>query len=383
MRIFIASEFRCTVYNGEYYLAPKAYNIYKRYADNFGDIVLCSRFVNTEVLKEGYQIAPFIKEALQITSLCKVLAGLYDSQIENFIQSCDLVIARVPSIIAFRAAEIAVKYGIKLMVEAMGDPWDAYWNHSIKGKMIAPYMTLKMKYIMNRADFAIYVTREYLQDLYPCKGLSISASNVALANVDESILERRLQKIALASKSSTSLMTAAGINVKAKGHRYVIEAIKKLKENNIHVMYYLAGEGSSSYLKGIATKLGVEDNIVFLGELPMRKVYEYIDMVDIYIQPSLQEGLPRAVIEAMSRACPCLGARTAGIPELIDKECIFDRKSSDAIVSAITRMLDSNMSKYAKSNFERSKEYYSSVLDQKRKGFFEKIKRDINKRGSR
>ena len=45
MKALIASEFRCTIYNGEYYLAPKAYSIYKRYSDAFGKIFVCSRFL--------------------------------------------------------------------------------------------------------------------------------------------------------------------------------------------------------------------------------------------------------------------------------------------------------------------------------------------------
>ena len=381
MRVFIASEFRCTVYNGEYYLASKAYTIYKRYAENFGEVVLCSRFVKTEKINDGYHRAYFIKETLPITNLSNVLTGLYDTKIRKLLLSCNLVIVRVPSIIAYSAAEIAISNGVTLLAEAMADPWDAYWNHGIKGKLIAPYMTFKMKSVMSRANYAVYVTKEYLQKMYPCKGLNISASNVDLEKLEEVILKKRLQKISETSKKNISLMTAAGINVKAKGHRYVIEAIRKLKEKNIRVEYYLAGEGSSKYLKGIAKEFGVEDNVIFLGELPMQKVYEYMDIIDIYIQPSLQEGLPRAVIEAMSRACPCLGARTAGIPELLDEECVFERKSSDAIVSAVTRMLEDDMSKYARNNFERSKEYYNDVLDQRRNSFFEQIKRDINKKG--
>ena len=44
MRVFLATEFRCTIYKGEYYLATRAYVIFVRYAKAFGDIVLCSRF---------------------------------------------------------------------------------------------------------------------------------------------------------------------------------------------------------------------------------------------------------------------------------------------------------------------------------------------------
>ena len=56
-------------------------------------------------------------------------------------------------------------------------------------------------------------------------------------------------------------------------------------------------------------------------------MFELLDECDIYLQPSLQEGLPRSVIEAMSRGCACIGAATAGIPELLESEYVVKRKS--------------------------------------------------------
>lgn len=50
----------------------------------------------------------------------------------------------------------------------------------------------------------------------------------------------------------------------------------------------------------------------------------FLDTVDIYIQPSKQEGLPRSVVEAMSRGCLCVGSRIAGIPELLSTKYLFN-----------------------------------------------------------
>ena len=61
---------------------------------------------------------------------------------------------------------------------------------------------------------------------------------------------------------------------------------------------------------------------------------------DIYIQPSLQEGLPRAVVEAMSTALPCIGFNTGGIPELLEPEYIVKLKNVDGIVQRIKILED-------------------------------------------
>lgn len=377
MKIFLASEFRGTIYNGELYLAPKAYAIYKRYADAFGDIILCSRFEEVQELMPGYKRAYFIYDTIPINSLGNTLLCLNNSIIEKKISDCTMVVARVPSIIAFRAVDCAKKLRKPYMVELMGDAWDGYWNHDLTGKFIAPYMFIKMKRIVRDSDYALYVTEKFLQNRYPCKRRSTNASNVVIGELNPQLLESRISKISLMDRKKISLMTSAGVDAHAKGHEFVICAMKELNRKGYTITYYLAGGGNQNRLRNIAKENGVEDQVVFLGELSMEKVYEYIDNVDIYIQPSLQEGLPRAVIEAMSRACPCLGSRTAGTPELLDTECIFERKSSIAIAEKIIWFLQQDLSKYATHNFQHAKEYTEEVLDRRRNAYFDYIKQEL------
>lgn len=378
MRIFIASEFRCHVFQGIYYLDRKAYLIYKRYAEAFGDVVLCSRFVKIDKLESDMFRADFIVDVVSVDSLTSALLGKYNASIRDHMKSCDIVICRLPSVIAYKAAEAAKSLHKPILAELMCDGWDPYWNHGFSGKMIAPYMHRKMKQVTYDADYAVYVTEKFLQQRYPCKNQSIHASNVQISDVSQEILNRRLEKIA-ASKGSKelSLMTTASIDLRSKGQRFVVRAMGQLKKQGIQAKYYLVGDGSQEHLRAEAKKCGVEDQLVFLGRLPLEEVFAQIDKVDIYIQPSLQEGLPRAVIEAMSRACPCLGARTAGIPELLDEECVFERASADSITQAIARMLDSDLSAYAKRNFNHSKDYLEAALNERRNMYFQKIYDEI------
>ena len=382
MKVILASEFRCNIFNGEYYLLPKAYYIYKRYADAFGKLTICSRFVEVRELTGGMLKVDFIDSIIRIESLADVLIGKYDSVIKKQVYISDLVICRFPSMIAYRVAKFAYRKRIPYIAELMCDGWDSYWNHGLSGKIIAPYMHYCMKKRTYLANYSLYVTEKYLQDRYPCKCLSVNASNVALKETDSIVLKNRINKIAKMDRRRIKILTTADVDVVSKGHRFVIEAIKKLKLLGYSIEYYLAGAGNRELLTDVANQYDVIDNIHFLGRLKPEEVINYLDYIDIYIHPSLQEGLPRAVIEAMSRACPCLGARTAGIPELLDEECIFKRKSSDAIVAAMTKMLNSDMSQYARNNFEKSKDYYSDVLDQRRNAFFDTIRQEIEKRST-
>lgn len=377
MKIFIASEFKCTIYRNEYYLAPKVYMIYKRYADFFGKVILCSRIEERKELPVGYQKVDFIEKIIKKEKLFKVFFNSDNEEMCKEIKKCDLVIGRIPSIIGYRAFDCAKKLGKKYFAECMGDAWDSYWNHSFLGKIIAGYMFFKMKNVVKNSDYVLYVTEKFLQRRYPNKNETVSASNVVLKSLSNDILEKRLKNIERFNNKNFSMITVAGVNVKAKGHRFVIEAISKLKKRGININYYLVGNGDQSYLKKIIHKYNLENQVHFLGELPLEKIYENIDLIDIYIQPSLQEGLPRAVIEAMSRGCPCLGSNTAGTPELLDNECIFKRKSVEAIIQAIIKMTQSNMKIYATNNFNKSKLYLEKKLNKKRNDYFNMIYKDL------
>ena len=159
----------------------------------------------------------------------------------------------------------------------------------------------------------------------------------------------------------------------------MIEALKILKDQgHSNYQYYLIGGGNGDRLKNLAKKLGVENQVHFVGKLPHDQVFEFLDSIDIYVHPSLQEGLPRSVVEAMSRALPCIGARTAAIPELLDDHYVVKRKSPNELAKRILELRNKDLQKQqAKRNFEEAKKFECAVLDKRRAAFYEQIRNDI------
>ena len=376
MKTVIATDVALLKFNDKYYCAPQVSTIFRRYHNNFGRLTVCGRIARTGEAPDSYEdVTDIIDGVICIASLEKTMVGLYDKTIRQIVKESEFVICRCPGIISHRVAAIAKRCGKPYLAESMGCAWDAYWNHSIAGKIIAPYMFWKMRSAIYHADYALYVTNEFLQKRYPCKNESVGVSNVLIKDVDPAVLEKRLEKIAEWSGSEIKLMTTAAVDVKYKGQEYVIRAIPAINKAGYKVKYYLAGGGSQDYLGSVAKKYGVSDQVVFLGRLTLEEVLKKLDEIDIYIQPSLQEGLPRSVIEAMSRACPVVGARTAGIPELISPECVVRRKSANDIAQTIVRIVDADkMPELAKKNFEESKGYIEEILDSKRSEYFIEIK---------
>lgn len=299
--------------------------------------------------------------------------------IKQNVKEADFLIIKMPGFFGNIAYKYAIKYNKPYLIELGACPWDALWNHGFKGKLIAPYQFLKTKQIVKNASHVMYVTNNFLQKRYPTNGKSTNCSNVMLTEFNDELLEKRLAKIRSTSNKIV-LGTTAAVNVKYKGQRYVIEALGRLKEQGIdHFEYQLVGGGDQNYLKEIAKKYGVEDKVVFLGSLPHHQVFDWLDTIDVYVQPSLQEGLPRALIEAMSRALPAFGANTGGIPELLEAEFIFSKNKSmiDQICSILKSFNKENLIKQAIRNYNESKKYNKLIIENRRKNFYRDFARII------
>jgi glycosyltransferase involved in cell wall biosynthesis len=302
----------------------------------------------------------------------------YKKVIEEQVEKADLIFARMPSVISDITIHYARKMEKKYMVEVGGCAWDAYWNHGLMGKLVAPYMFFNEVKGVKNADFATYVTEKWLQNRYPCKCPSASASNVYLEDLEESVLEHRLKKIQTKTRNRPTILgTTAAVNVRYKGQEYIIRAISELNKQGYNFEYELVGGGDTSYLKKIAKSVGVEDKVRFKGLMLRNDVFKWLDSIDIYAQPSKQEGLPRALIEALSRACPAVGSTTAGIPELIQPEMVFEKGNITQICNILKRLSDSNLCEIAKQNFEKAKDFELVHLDKKRNEIYEQYSNSV------
>lgn len=264
------------------------------------------------------------------------------------------------------------KTGKPYAIEVVGCAWDAFWNHSLKGKVLAPYEFLYAKNEVRKTAFALYVTNKYLQKRYPTNGFTTNCSNVSLNPPETSILEERLKRIEGYSKDTKiHIGTAAALNVRYKGQEYVIRALGKLKQQGItNFEYQVIGGGSADYLLRVARECDVEDKLKVVGQLSHDKVFSWLRNIDIYIQPSLQEGLPRSVIEAMSYGLPCAGSRVAGIPELLTEDMLFKGKDVNGIVRILRSLSPARMSELAEMNFEAAKQYDVEILKKRRHDFY-------------
>ena len=302
--------------------------------------------------------------------------GKYKKQIKEIVKDCDLIFARMPSTTSDVMLSVARALGKPYLVEVGGCAWDAFWNHGLIGKLIAPYMYWNLKKNVKNASFASYVTKEFLQKRYPCSGETCNCSNVYLQSSNKTVLEERIAKIKSTNLSKVVFGQAVNsIDIKYKGEHIIVELMHKLREKGIDPEFQIVGPGEGSLIKKVARKYSIENKVHFMGVLNKNEMYEWYKSIDIYVQPSKQEGLPRSVIEAMSVGCPALGSNVAGIPELLSQDCLFDLNSKKQMLETILNVFDKNvLVQMANDNFNRAKEYEINIIEERRRSFFEKYR---------
>lgn len=105
-----------------------------------------------------------------------------------------------------------------------------------------------------------------------------------------------------------------------KGHFGLLEALSEVAASNLEFELTLVGDGSMlEPIRARAKELDLLRHIRFTGALSESETLAQIAQSDILVLPSLMEGLPVVLIEAMALGRPVVASRVAGIPELIDE----------------------------------------------------------------
>jgi glycosyltransferase involved in cell wall biosynthesis len=106
--------------------------------------------------------------------------------------------------------------------------------------------------------------------------------------------------------------------IKRKGIDYLLKALGELKE--IDFQLTLIGDGDQEEnLKNLAKELGISKKVKFLGAVPHSKIAKHYQENDLFVLPSLNEGMSNTILEAMACGLPIITTNTGGAKELIKK----------------------------------------------------------------
>jgi glycosyltransferase involved in cell wall biosynthesis len=125
----------------------------------------------------------------------------------------------------------------------------------------------------------------------------------------------------LGIRQDEAVLGFAGELREKKGQQYLLQALRKVQESRAACLL-IVGEVRPSEVVRLMQWIGPgtleENRVVVTGQLATpADVNRHLQLCDVYLQPSLWDGMPNALLEAMAAGCGCIGSDAGGIPEII------------------------------------------------------------------
>ena len=210
----------------------------------------------------------------------------------------DIVVARYANFCGLIGTLAARLSGKKSVVRAVGSDLKVHPS-SLMGR-IAILLTLRM------ASGTVCVSRdlEKIAQKFGAKNTRLIPDALDLPCYNETNF----------IKNDREVITVARL-VPVKGIRYLIGAMKYVKDATLIVI----GDGpEKTKLESLAENLGLRNRVLFTGWINNRsKLSMYLKRARVFVLPSLSEGTPQAVIEAMYNGLPIVATNVGGIPEIV------------------------------------------------------------------
>ena len=192
---------------------------------------------------------------------------------------------------------------------------------------------------INKEDYkrAVKFRAEYVKYV-PGVGIDVERFSSVEVDISAKIVELGL------SPNKRIILSVGEVN-KNKNHEVVIRAISKIKD--LDVQYVIAGEGpQKEYLYRLADNYGVELHLVgFRNDID-----EIYKMADVYVLPSIREGLNVSLMEAMASHVPCIASKIRGNVDLIKNGRYLVRSNDQegfakAIMYALTKQVEDDVNR--------------------------------------
>ena len=285
-------------------------------------------------------------------------------------------ILRAPSQLAVPAR--AALRGRPYAVEVVGDPYDVFAPGAVRHPL-RPFFrwsfARQLRAQCAGAAAAAYVTRETLQRRYPPAPGAFTTHYSSVELPDAAFVPAPRPPRAA---GPFTVVTVGSLAQLYKAPDVLIEAAALCAGGGLDVRLVLVGDGKHrAELAALAAARGLAGRVTFAGQLTAgAAVRAQLDRADLFALPSHQEGLPRAMIEALARGLPCVGSTAGGIPELLPPEDMVPPGDAPALAALLAAVLrdPARRARMADRGLETAHAYHEDILRQRRAAFYAAVK---------
>jgi L-malate glycosyltransferase len=372
------------------------YDFFKRYLEVFEEIRVVTRMksisfdeIGNKIRADGKGVEfyklPFYHGPWQyIMNITKI-----QMRLSAAIIGCDCAILRIPDQLSFQLFNKIKKAKIPCGVEVVAHSWDLFSPGTIK-TVLRPFLRILWDILQKRtcrkADGVSYVTESYIQKRYPSnikKDKNRFETFYTSANIDKNFFYR-VRNLEEFSNDPFTIIHVAGINNTSKGHKELLNSINEIKKSGKNLKVTFIGGGTLlEYFRDMANTLGLTNQVNFVGHINSKnEIINYLAKSDLFVFPTMTEGLPRVLIEAMATGLPCIATNVGGIPELLSSNAIVNPNDVSGLTMKIMEFISNNdlLVEESRKNFNKAILYSNETIQKKRNKFYLDIKALIKQR---
>lgn len=358
---------------------PFPYSFFTRYLDVFDSVKVVartatapgpsSRWVQANGAGVEFAAIPCYIGPLDYFKRCLAVT----KSIQNALAEVEIVILRAPGQLANVAASHLIAKDRPYGAEVVGDPYDAFAPGSDR-HALRPFFRWQQTHALGklcrRASTTAYVTEFALQQRYPCSPQAFTTHYSSVELPEEAFVEHAPEPRTM---KQLHLITVGSLEHLYKGQDILLRALASCRQACLDLRLTIVGDGRKRlWLEELIKLLELTGVVRFAGQMPSGPaIREELDQADLFILPSRQEGVPRAMIEAMARGLPCIGSTVGGIPELLPESAIVPPGDSTALAAVISRFLSVKVRQEAGiRNLEAARAYGDRELRSRRREFY-------------
>ncbi|HEY9619229.1 MAG TPA: glycosyltransferase family 4 protein [Crinalium sp.] len=355
---------------------------------SFDQLIVVTRFLKLDELDDSwsfadgdgvtFQFVPFYRGPIQFFSALNRIRAVLEAALED----CDVLLCNGPGNISAVGIDLAQKMNKLYAIDVTTDPYDVFapgaFKHPLR-PLFRQWISRRLQHQCKNACAINYVTKHALQCHYPPPSNALTAGISAVNLPDEAFVSSPRcfqQKV-----DRFTLITVGTLAQLYKAPDILIEAVAICILEGLDLELILIGDGKHrEELEVRVNELGLQKRVFFQGQLPAgAAIRQQLDKADLFVLPSYQEGLPKAMVEAMARALPCIGSTVGGIPELLPSEDLVPPGNVNALAKKIREIVTDvdRMNQMSTRNLEKSKEYKREIIREQRIRFFRGINRRV------